>query len=189
MSPTHPKLFTQHQSHKYDSSRLLSFLVAGALLCGAASHVVPVARAQGGAGSAAKAVVVPSLQAFKVTRKDDKETFSPAPNARPGDLIEYRVAFENQGRAGVKNLLATLPIPNGTVFQNGSAHPESALASLDGRAFSPMPLKRIIKTPQGDKQVLVPLSEYRALRWRLESLAPGQTIRVSARVRVAPSGN
>lgn len=186
MSRTPLKPFDELQRRTAKHSRLLPAAVAGALFFVAGSCAVEVARAEGDVN---KPIVVPSLQAFKVTRKDDKETFVPAPNARPGDLIEYRAAYENQGRTRVSNLLATLPIPQGTVFQNSSAIPETALASLDGRAFSSMPLKRTVKTPQGEKQVLVPLSEYRALRWRLESLAPGQTIRVLARVRVAPSSN
>ena len=48
-----------------------------------------------------------------------------------------------------------------------------------------MPLKRMVKKPDGKlEEQLVPLAEYRALKWKLAELAEKNKVEVSARVRV-----
>ena len=48
-----------------------------------------------------------------------------------------------------------------------------------------MPLKRMVKKPDGKlEEQLVPLAEYRALKWKLAELAEKNKAEVSARVRV-----
>ena len=48
-----------------------------------------------------------------------------------------------------------------------------------------MPLKRMVKKSDGKlEEQLVPLSEYRALRWDLGELAQKNKVEVSARARV-----
>ena len=125
------------------------------------------------------------LTAQRVAVMDGKEILSPAEQASPGDVIEYRAEYRNSGAAAVKSLAATLPVPNGMEYLPKTGAPQ--LASLDGKNFSSLPLKRRVRLADG-REVLrdVPASEYRWLRWTIGTLAPNQARTVTARVRVAP---
>ncbi len=131
-------------------------------------------------------VVEAKLSAYKVTRgADSKEVLSPVDKVAPDDLLEYQVVYQNNGKSLLKQLTANLPIPVGTTYVTGSAKPAGALASLDGKNFAAMPLKRMVKKPDGKlEEQLVPLVEYRALKWKLAELAEKNKVEVSARVRV-----
>jgi hypothetical protein len=127
-----------------------------------------------------------TLKAQKVLRAaDGKEILSPAERAFPGEVIQYDAAYKNQGRGGVKHLQPTLPIPRGLEYLPESANPAPSQASLDGKNFAPIPLKRAVTLPDGQvKHEPVPYSEYRALRWELGDLDSGKTALVSARARI-----
>jgi uncharacterized repeat protein (TIGR01451 family) len=125
------------------------------------------------------------LEASKVERAaDGSERLVPAQAARPGDVIEYTATYRNTGEQPVRDLDATLPIPSDTEFVAGSDKPAGAMASLDGRAFAAMPLKR--RVTRGGKTVEedVPLREYRYLRWRVARLGGGKSVSFDARVKV-----
>ncbi|MGH7731869.1 MAG: hypothetical protein ACRENJ_11540 [Candidatus Eiseniibacteriota bacterium] len=116
-----------------------------------------------------------------------RESFRPAAQAEPGEVVEYRAAYRNPGAAPVREVLATLPIPQGTEYVARTARPAPALASLDGRTFRPLPLVRKVRLANGDEVVRqVPPAEYRFLRWRLGAIDAGRTESVRARVRVIP---
>jgi hypothetical protein len=88
----------------------------------------------------------------------------------------------------VKNLLATVPIPEGLVFVADSAKPVGAHASSGGKNFEPIPLMREVAKADGTKEKqAVPLSEYRALRWSISELASGAGVTVTARAHVLSS--
>jgi uncharacterized repeat protein (TIGR01451 family) len=127
------------------------------------------------------------LTAQRVSVVDGKETKSAAEQARPGDVIEYRAEYKNDGAAPVKQLAATLPVPNGMEYLPRTAAPQALRASLDGKTYEPVPLKRRVRLADG-REVLrdVPPSEYRFLRWSLGTLGARQTRAVAARVRVSP---
>ena len=116
-----------------------------------------------------------------------RESFQPAGQARPGETVEYRAAYRNPGTSAVSEVLATLPIPDGTEYVARTARPAPALASLDGRTYEPLPLKRRVRLADGREEVReIPASEYRYLRWTLGSIAAGRAETVRARVRVNP---
>jgi uncharacterized repeat protein (TIGR01451 family) len=116
-----------------------------------------------------------------------KETFTPATEAKPGQLLEYRAAYKNASTAAVREVQATLPIPQGTEYVVSTARPTQPLASLDGRTYAALPLTRKVKLTNGQVVVKeIPVSEYRYLRWSLGAIAAGRTETVSARVRVSP---
>ena len=115
------------------------------------------------------------------------ETFQPATQARPGETVEYRAAYRNPGTASVREVQATLPIPEGTEYVARTARPAPALASLDGRTFESLPLTRRVRLANGHEEVReIPAVEYRFLRWTLGSIEAGRSETVSARVRVSP---
>lgn len=159
--------------HSTLQRRLVAGLVLGVLLAPA------IARASGD--------VSVVLTAQRVSVVDGKETKSPAEQARPGDVIEYRAEYKNDGAAPVKQLAATLPVPNGMEYLPRTAAPQTLHASLDGTKFEAVPLKRRVRLADG-REVLrdVPASEYRFLRWSLGTLGARQTRAVAARVRVSP---
>jgi len=131
--------------------------------------------------------VVVTLKAQKVVRTSDgKEVLQVAEHATPGEVIQYDALYRNKGKTGVRNLQPTLPIPAGLEYLPDSAKPAPSKASVDGKNFAPIPLMRRIALPDGQtKEVPVPTSEYRALRWDLGDLDSGGNALVSARARLA----
>jgi uncharacterized repeat protein (TIGR01451 family) len=128
-----------------------------------------------------------SLTANRVTMSQGKEAYTPADEARPGEVIEYRATYNNAGAHAVKDFAATLPVPQGLEYLPRTAQPAKLLASLDGKNYASVPLTRRVKTADGRFVVReVPVSEYRFLRWSIGTLAAKSQTQVSARVRVAP---
>lgn len=129
-----------------------------------------------------------SLQSRLVARKvvvaAGRESLVDAADARPGDVIDYAATYRNPGKQALKGLQATIPIPPETEFMAGTARPGKAQASLDGRVFADVPLKRTVTRDGRQVEVTVPYREYRYLRWRLGDLGGEQSVVVSARVRV-----
>jgi uncharacterized repeat protein (TIGR01451 family) len=128
------------------------------------------------------------LAVFKVSlRPDGQEVLEPTTQVKPGDIVEYRAMYRNHSKKTVKEVLATLPIPEGMAYQPNTATPVTVWASLDGKTFAPVPLRREVRLPNGRmKHQDVPYTEYRFLRWDLASLAASQQETVQARVQVSP---
>jgi uncharacterized repeat protein (TIGR01451 family) len=148
----------------------------------------PASAANASPAKPAAGSVAVELTASRVTKAQGKEVLVPAEQAKPGELIEYRALYRNDGAGEAKGLMATLPIPRGTQYVAGSALPRGVQASLDGHTFAAVPLKRTVKTPDGRTVVQdVPVAEYRALRWPLGALPSRDKRTVSARVRVEPT--
>ncbi|QJE01915.1 DUF11 domain-containing protein [Massilia forsythiae] len=129
--------------------------------------------------------VVVALHAFKVVAGAGGQKLVPTTEALPGDTIEYQVTYRNAGAGAARDVLATLPVPQGGMhYLPGSASPGEFQASLDGAHFAPAPLTRTV-VRDGRRQVeTVPPSEYRFLRWKLGELAPGRSVTVSSRMRL-----
>ena len=129
-----------------------------------------------------------TLAAFQVGKNaEGKEVLLPAIQSAPGDTLEYQTVYQNNGKTAIKSLEATLPLPVGTAYVGGSAKPVNPQASVDGKVFSAVPLKTMVKTPDGKLQErLVPYSDYRALRWSLGELPATEKVTVSARVQINP---
>jgi uncharacterized repeat protein (TIGR01451 family) len=126
-----------------------------------------------------------SVQRVVVANRNSelRESLEPAANAKPGDTLEYVARYRNQGKAPVQQLEATLPIPQGTSFVLNQAKAAPQRASLDGVRYAPIPLKRMVRQADGrEVEQLVPLEEYRYVRWSPQRLAPGADLSVSARV-------
>ena len=138
----------------------------------------------------AAATIKAQLQAFKVTvEKDGDEKLGSASVAKPGDIIEYQATYSNDGQRAATNLNATLPIPAALSYVPNTASPGGFMASTDAQNFAPAPLKRAVKGKDGKTvMVMVPFSEYRALRWNVKQLAPGDDFKVSARASVRRQG-
>lgn len=126
-----------------------------------------------------------TLHAFQVSPAAGGKLV-PTSEARPGDVIEYRVTYRNPARVVAKQVVATLPVPaGGMAYLDGSASPGTLQASLDGVHFAPVPLKREVVREGKRVSETVPSSEYKSLRWNLGDLSAGQQVTVSARMRLA----
>ena len=146
-----------------------------------------LAAALGLAGGAwaQPAQITSELRVERVEIVDGKTVFKPAQLSKPGDVLEYRVKYTNHSASAATGLVANLPIPAGTTLLAGSELPLDVLASTDGAQFARPPLMRAVRQSDGsERQVPVPIEEYRALRWNLGTLAAGQSEQVQARVRV-----
>jgi uncharacterized repeat protein (TIGR01451 family) len=121
-----------------------------------------------------------------VVLADGTESHQSAEAAKPGDVLEYIAEYHNSSSHSVRQLAATLPIPDGTEYIADSALPGGVLASVDGTTFSAIPLKRRVVQPDG--KVLeqpIPYREYRFLRWPAQGLGAGKTFQVGARARLS----
>ena len=168
--------------------RSIRLTLAIAIAAAASVAARPAHAAKADPAKPAVGSVAVELSANRVTKAQGKEVLVPAEEAKPGELLEYRALYRNDGAGEAKGLMATLPIPRGTQYVAGSALPRRVEASLDGRTFAPVPLKRTVKTPDGRTVVQeVPVAEYRALRWPLGALPAKEQRTVSARVRVEPT--
>ena len=135
--------------------------------------------------------VVADLTARKVVASPaGKELLESAETARPGDVIEYRATYTNQGTGTVRNLEGTLPIPSWTEYLPGTASPAAARASIDGKLYGPIPLKRKVNYSDGRQEIVdIPWAEYRFVRWNLGELAPAAKAEGVLRVRVMTSSH
>lgn len=128
------------------------------------------------------------LERRKVVMANGKETLQDASSAKPGDILEETATYTNKSATTVTKLVASLPIPQNTEFVANSAKPAaaSAKASTDGVSFRAMPLSRKVKQANGvETEQLVPLNEYRFLRWYPGELASGKSVVYSARFKIA----
>jgi uncharacterized repeat protein (TIGR01451 family) len=121
-----------------------------------------------------------------VTQADGTESHQSAGSAKPGDVLEYVAEYHNNSTHVIRQLAATLPIPDGMEFVSTSALPAGASASTDGTHFAPAPLTRKVIEASGKLvDQPIPYREYRFLRWPSQDLAAGKTLQVSARARLS----
>jgi len=128
-----------------------------------------------------------TLHSARVTTTNSREVLAPADKAKPGEILEYRAVYQNDGKRDVRQLMATLPIPSGVEYLPRTAAPAVVLASLDGKTYAAVPLTRKERTADGREVIReIPAAEYRFLRWAVGTLPAKQSRTVTARVRVAP---
>ncbi len=136
--------------------------------------------------AAEPAGVTVDLKGQKVVKADGKEKFESADKAKPGEVIQYTAVYKNKGKKDAASVLATIPVPLGTEYLPGTAKPADVTASLDGKEFAPLPLKRKVRLPSGKEEMRdVPYEEYRAIRWNVKTLGAGKSATVSLRVKIS----
>lgn len=132
------------------------------------------------------------LKRNKIVVVDGKEVLQNADTAKPGDILEEVATYTNASKSILRQFEPTLPVPTNTELQIASVKPSNAKASIDGKNFAVLPLKRKLRQPNGvEIEQNIPLSEYRFLRWPSGDLAAEKSVVVSARFKVAndqPSG-
>jgi uncharacterized repeat protein (TIGR01451 family) len=106
-----------------------------------------------------------------------------------GDVMIYTINYVNTGNEAATNAVLDDPIPNGTVYINGSAFGDNAdiTFSIDGgKTFKkPSLLTYEIKLPNGkmEKKVASP-EEYTSIRWTIKTISAGGKGQVGFKVKV-----
>lgn len=144
-----------------------------------------------GFATTAAAQIESVMQPYIVTTNDKgEEFFATAAEAEPGDVIEYRVTYTNNGQEAVHGLVVTGPIPNQTQYVSNSSvagATSSFVVSIDdGNTWDTVPVKRTRKKADGTEiEVIIPASEYDKVRWNVKDrLAAGAAQEFKYRVQV-----
>ncbi|MGQ7845574.1 hypothetical protein ACUNV4_13910 [Granulosicoccus sp. 3-233] len=130
--------------------------------------------------SLAEGPVSGHISAYTVTvDADGKEIIQPTAEARPGELMEYRLIFVNNGKSEVSGMSIVDPIPANTTFVSDSANSNAESrfeVSVDGgRTFESEPVLRIETQADGSqKQVVIPPSQYTHVRWAAVETLDGE---------------
>ncbi|MBO9644318.1 MAG: DUF11 domain-containing protein [Pseudacidovorax sp.] len=130
-----------------------------------------------------KPITVELTQKKVVKDERGREKLEEVDGVRPGDVLEYRATYKNESKQPIKGVAANLPLPEGLEYVARSAQPARGVQfalKADG-TYEAEPLMR--KRADGGAQQ-VPYDEYRQIRWRLDELAPGAQVVVSARAKV-----
>ncbi len=128
-----------------------------------------------------------SLEAYRVVvTNEGVEKFLPADNARPQDVIEYRLIYKNTGDEPIQNVLITDPVPIGTRL----VHPSSQIKagrvefSIDGgKNFQAWPIL-IKKTGADGRETVVEATPDMVthIRWALnQAIQPDAGITLTYR--------
>jgi len=132
-----------------------------------------------------------NIEAWKVlvAEKTGEESFVPAGEASPSDLIEYRLTYANGGESAVRTVSITDPIPSGTEYVVRTATQPGGAAvtfSVDnGKTFHAWPVR--IKQMVDGHEVWVdaPASMVTHVRWTLnDELKPAQQVTLAYRAVV-----
>ena len=114
-----------------------------------------------------------------------------ASRAKRGDVIQYEVTVKNTLKTPATAVRPTLRVPAGTVFvasSGGTGNVVTEYSFDGGKTFGKAPLFKTVTVTENGKQVSrrvqVKPTEYTNVRWNLGSLGPGQTHKMTLRVRV-----
>lgn len=128
------------------------------------------------------------LKAYKISLDaDSNEVATEVTEVKPGDIIEYRLTYQNGTGGDISQLMPVLPIPTEMFYLESSASPELSGASVSTTAndFRQLPLTRQVTQPDGSQvNRVIPAQEYRRLQWLVPALAAGESITLTARVEV-----
>ncbi|MBZ9714939.1 hypothetical protein [Deinococcus multiflagellatus] len=113
------------------------------------------------------------LALYETVRVNGAATLQKVTTALPGQVLR-QVAVVTTDKA-VSSPRATIPVPAYTTFAGNLALPSGATAtfSLDGKTFSPKPMKSVTVNENGrsvTKLVPAPEQEYRAVRVTLPAM-------------------
>lgn len=133
------------------------------------------------AAFASAPAVTSHLSAYKIDKSGRVERIHG--NAVRGEKIEYRLTYTNLSHRSIRNLPATLTVPDGLFLVQAKSAP-SPSASLDGRKFHKLALTGSDLATSGAPVAAEKNTHYRVLRWNVSYLAPGRTQVVYAVFRV-----
>jgi uncharacterized repeat protein (TIGR01451 family) len=141
--------------------------------------------------SVANADLIGNLEAFRVVMTEDgKEKFLPADQARPADVVEYRLTYTNAGEKPVSNVSIVDPIPEGMQYVLSSAtEPEVGQVEFsidDGRTYHAWPIVIKVKDENGiEKEKKATPDMVTHVRWVIaDTFEPESQVKLSYRTSV-----
>lgn len=160
--------------------RVAMAAAAACLLAVPLSHAADVAT-----DAASEGAVKVKLTQARVDMQEGKEKLVEVESVKPGDVIEYRAVYTNTSKETVRELTATLPLPDGLDYLAKSAKASEGLPLVQVVARDGQSGTEPLMVTQAGKKVEMPASQYRVLRWRVGSMVAGRSVTVSARARVS----
>lgn len=121
------------------------------------------------------------LTASRVTGSGISEKFSDAATATPGDTIRYLATFTNNAATPLREVTASLPIPQNLVLRLDSVQPAATEGSTDGKTF--VLLSRLLK-PKSEGGLGIAPAAIRVLRWAPRDIAAAASFSVEARATI-----
>jgi uncharacterized repeat protein (TIGR01451 family) len=123
-----------------------------------------------------------------IARSSGKVAIEKAGSVNPGEVINYTILSNNEGPGPARDLKTVGPIPASTIYVDGSAKAEGAIAvySVDGgKSYSAKPMIQQ-RQPDGTiKSVPAPLSMYTQVRFEWSNpLAANTQYSASYQVRI-----
>lgn len=124
-----------------------------------------------------------------VSRDNGKVELSKAGAVKPGEVLEWKIASENDGEGKASGYKAVGQIPAGTKFVAGSANADESANvkySIDGgQNFSEKPMFKAKQADGSEKLVAAPASMYTQIRfeWK-DSLDSGEKLNAFYSTRV-----
>ncbi len=106
----------------------------------------------------------------------------------PGDVILYTIEFENISDQPASNIVLDDPVPNNSVYREGSARGANTRIqfSIDGQSFDSA--ENLMVTKDGSRQ-LAAAADYTAIRWiYTQDLKPGEKSSVTFKTRIKKPG-
>ncbi|MDP0501885.1 MAG: hypothetical protein Q7P63_17465 [Verrucomicrobiota bacterium JB022] len=98
------------------------------------------------------------------------------------EIIEYQLVVTNRGTTEVKGLQPMIPVPESCVFTGYCDAPETvSVVDASGEAHVLMPLLENAEAANREAVLAT-----KAVRWTVASLAPGQSLTLSAQVVFLP---
>jgi len=135
--------------------------------------------------------VTGTIEAVKViVGERGEESFLPADEARPQDVIEYRLKYANNGEAGVQNVSIVDPVPAGVQYIEKSAKAAGkglVEFSVDsGKTFHTWPVKvKKVAADGRENWVNATPDMVTHIRWTVSGeLKPAKDVTFSYRAKV-----
>jgi len=126
--------------------------------------------------------LVSRMDVFRIVAGDDgRERAEPASETLPGEVLEYRLSYQNVSEAPLRALVITGPIPENTDYvadSDATMVVADLRVSIDGGgSYEPEPVIRERTLADGSvEEYVVPPAQYTHVRWRSETpIAPGTT--------------
>ena len=112
-----------------------------------------------------------------------------ADEAKPGDLLIYRVLYRNDGPTPLKGAVITQPVPEGTVLELGGLSQsiaEAAYSTDNGETFQHPPLQQKLANADGSRVVKLATPDMIThIRWTFRRpVAPGAKGELRFKVRL-----
>ena len=109
-----------------------------------------------------------------VTQENGREVFVPADEARPKDVLEYRLTYANTGETTLRNVTVVDPVPLGTeyIVQTATRPNEGSVEfSIDaGKTYHAWPIRIMKQTASGEEvEVEATPDMVTHIRWIIEN--------------------